>query len=234
MDKKKKIICGILLAIILIGIIIVIVKGFNVGLSLRPHHTFKYVFDKEYSLKDIEKICDEVFKNKDYRIRGVEVFNDAIYVEASTITEEEQKILSEKFDNLYKIDNEETEVTEEITESKEEIAEITEETKKYEFFNDSNIKLTDELKTYIMPICISALIILIYTMIRFKKLNNGIVYKTLLNLIIESLIIVITLLSIIAIFRIPLEKITFSILIIIELIYLVIKFAYMEKKLKEI
>lgn len=221
MNKKKKIVYGILLAIILIGIIVVMVKGFNVGLSLRPHHTFKFVFDQEYNLNDVEKICDEIFKDKKYRVRGVEVFNDAIYVEASTITEEEQKLLSEKLEILYKQD---------VSDTQEESSESA----NYEFFNDSNIRLTDEVKTYIMPICVSALIVLIYVIIRFKKINDGKVYKTLLNLIIESLILVLTVLSIIAIFRISLEKITFSILIILELVYLVIKFACMEKELKKV
>lgn len=220
MDKKKKIICGILLAIILIGIIVVIVKGFNVGLSLRPHHTFKFVFEQEYNLEDVKKVCDEIFKDKKYRIRGVEVFNDAIYVESSTITEEEQKLLSEKLENLYKEDTSETEETD-VSEN-------------YEFFNDSNIKLTDEMQTYIMPICVSALIVLIYVAIRFKKINDGKIHKTLLSLIIESLLIVLSILSVIAICRIPLEKITFSVLIIVELVYLVIKFACMENKLKEV
>ena len=43
MNKKKKIIGGIILAVILIGMIVVFVKGFNVGLSLRPHYTLKFV-----------------------------------------------------------------------------------------------------------------------------------------------------------------------------------------------
>ena len=64
MNKKKKIILGIILAIIFIGIIVVAFKGFNVGLSLRPHHTFYFVFEQEYNVEDVEKICKEVFKDK--------------------------------------------------------------------------------------------------------------------------------------------------------------------------
>lgn len=228
MDKKKKIICGILLSVILIGIIVVIFKGFNVGLSLRSHDTFKFVFEQKYELRDIKNICKEVFKNKDYRIRGVEVFDDAVYIEAATITEEEQKTLSEKLDNLYKQEETVTEDVEGTTE------ETVDETKNYEFFSDSNIRLRDEVQPYVIPVCISTLVILVYTVIRFKRLNDGRIHKTLLSLIVETLVLVLTILSVIAICRIPLEKIMFSVLIIVEIIYLIIKFALMEKKLKEI
>ena len=221
--NKKKMTLGIILAVILlIGIIIVAVKGFNVGLSLRPHHTFYFVFDQKYNIEDIEKVCDEVFKDKNYRIRGVEVFDDAVYIEASTISKDEEKLLSEKLDALYKVVDTEAEVETEDTPIH------------YSIYNDSNIKITDELKPYIMPLCVSSLIILIYTAIRFKKINDGKIYKTLISVIIEGLIVVLLPLSLIAICRIPLEKITFSILIILEIIYLIIKYICMENKLKEV
>lgn len=225
MDKKKKIIGIAVLAIILIGIIVVILKGFNVGLSLRAHDTLKFVFDQKYDMKDIKTICDEVLNGKTYRIRGVEVFDDAIYIESSSITEEEKEKLIEKLDNLYIEENDEVLETDETDAD-------TEETEKYQFFSDSNIRLRDEVEPYILPISISTLVILGYTAIRFKKFNDGKVHKTLLSLIIESLVLMLTILSIIAILRIPVEKVLFNILIFIELIYLVIKFTYMEKNSK--
>lgn len=218
MNKKKKIFLGIILAIILIGIIVVGFKGFNVGLSLRPHHTFYFVFEQEYNVEDVKKICKEVFKDKAFRIRGVEVFNDAIYVESSTITAEEEKVLAEKFDALYK--------TEKVEETEKEID--------YDVYHDSNIKIMDEIKPYVASVVISAIIILLYVAMRFKKLNDGKIYKTFGNLIFEALIVVLLPLSIIAIVRLPLEIVTFSILIIIEIVYLIIKFAMLENKLKEV
>ena len=145
MNKKKKITLGIILAIILIGIIIVAVKGFNVGLSLRPHDTFYYVFEQEYNIADVKKVCKEVFGNKAFRIRGVEVFNDAIYIETATINDEEEKALAQKMDALYKEKNEES--TEDVVE------EI-----KYEIYHDSNIEILDELQPYVFPISLSVFI----------------------------------------------------------------------------
>lgn len=234
MDKKKKIIGGILLAIIVIGIIVIAVKGFNVGLSLRPHDTFKFVFEQKYNLNDVKSVCKEVFNGKDFRIRGVEVFDDAVYIEASTITAEEQSALAQKLEALYKVGNTTKEDLDESTESIQETTDVVvENEKKYEFFNDSNIRLRDEIKPYILPSCISALIVLVYVAIRFKKLEDGNVHITLIKIILESLILILTILSLIAIFRIPLEKITFSMLIIVEIIYLIIKFACMENELKK-
>ena len=220
MNKKRKITLGIILAVILIGIIVVFLKGFNVGLSLRPHHTFYFVFEQEYNVEDVKKVCKEVFNGKAFRIRGVEVFNDAVYIESSTITESEEKVLAEKLDALHK--------SEKVEENN------SEEDIRYEVYHDSNIKILDEIKPYGLPICLSALIVLVYTAIRFKKLNDGKIYKTLSNLIIESLLVVLLPLSLIAIIRLPLEMITFSVLIIVEIIYLIIKFAILENKLKEV
>ena len=221
MNKKKKIIGGIILAVILIGMIVVFVKGFNIGLSLRPHYTLKFVFEQKYELKDVKAICKDVFGKKDFRIRGVEVFDDSVYIEASTITEEEQKLLAQKLGALYKTEKIDETTTEEAEEN-------------YKIYNDSNVRLTEEVKPYILPACISSIIVLFYTAIRFKKLEEGKVHITLVKLIVESLIIILTILSVIAIFRISFEKILFSILIVVEIIYLIIKFVILERKLKEV
>lgn len=219
MDKKKLIISIILMILIVAGIIVVCTKGFNVGLSLRPHNTLEYSFNSVYNLSEIEKICDEVFKNKNYRIRDVEIFKDTIYIEANTITEEEKVALVEKLDLINQ-------------------AEVSEETDKettnYYFYYDANIRLRDEVEQYIMPSVITIVILSVYIGIRYNKLNNGKFYITVLKVIFEMAILLLTILSVVAILRISVEKILFTILVFVELVYLTVKFGYMENKLNEV
>ena len=91
--KKNKIIFFVLALVLIIGIIMVCVKGFKVSLDLRAHDTLKFVFDQKFQKSDITKICDEVFKDKEYEIKTVEVFSDAIYIISPTINEEEENVL---------------------------------------------------------------------------------------------------------------------------------------------
>lgn len=219
MDKKKLIISIILMILIVIGIIVVCVKGFNVGLSLRPHNTLEYSFNKIYDLNEVEKICNEVFKNKKYRIRNVEIFGDRIYIESNTITEEEKTALLEKLD---------------LINQDEDSNEDEEESVKYYFYYDSNIRLRDEIEQYIIPSVITIVILSVYVAIRYNKLNKGKFYITVLKMIFEMILLLLIILSIVAIFRIPVEKILFSILVFVELVYLTIKFGYMENKLNDI
>ena len=148
MDKKKLIISIILMVLIVVGIIVVCIKGFNVGLSLRPHNTLEYSFNSVYNLSEIQKICDEVFKNKNYRIRDVEIFKDTIYIEANKITEEEKVALVEKLDliNQAEVSSEETD----------------DETTNYYFYYDANIRLRAEVEQYIMPSVITIVILSVY------------------------------------------------------------------------
>ena len=103
--KKNKIILFVLALVLLSGIIMVCLKGFKVSLDLRAHDTLKFVFNKKYDENDVTKICNEVFKNKEYELKTVEVFSDAIYIISPSISEVEEKALLEKLDNLYKDEN---------------------------------------------------------------------------------------------------------------------------------
>ena len=89
----KKILRFMIAIILIAGIIIVCVKGFNVSLDLRAHDTLKFVFDEKFQMNDIKKICDEVFKDKEYKIKTVEVFSDAIYIISPEINENEEELL---------------------------------------------------------------------------------------------------------------------------------------------
>lgn len=250
MDTKKKIVMIVAAVIIVIGIIVVAVKGFNVSLYLKDHTTFQFVFDQTFDKSDIKEICDEVFGDKKYIIRTVEVFDDNVYIISETITEEEQEELLEKLSNLYVDESETSEeaVTDETTEeaitetdevategegedavaetSEEEATEATEieEEENYAVYYDSNVKLLDLLSPYVWPTVLSAIIIIIGMFIRYKILKSD---KTILRTtetLAQSIVLLLVIISIIAILRIPVNVWVLPALVFFILLYIIIKF----------
>ena len=245
--KKNKLILFVLALILLAGIIIVCLKGFKVSLDLRAHDTLKFVFDKKFEMSDITKACDEVFKDKEYKIKTVEVFSDAIYIISPEITESEEESLLEKLDELYPSDNKESDSTNEVSNETEETtvgtedsSETTEETifdklekgSKYDLYHDSKIRIRDVIKPYIIPSIICAVIIAIYVGIKYRKLGNGLVVVC--KLFGELLIILLEIMSIIAIARIPFTPTVIPIVMFIIIISLCIKLSIFEKKLEKL
>lgn len=245
MGTKKKVCIGIICLVIIIGIIIVIVKGFNVSLYLRAHQTLEYVFDQTYNMDDVESVCKEVFGNKEYDIRTVEVFNDAVYIISEEITDDELDALVEKLGALYTVQStsddaetaDETAETSDETSSETEVeetgdsvefaggSEIDEENSdSYTFYTDSKIRLRDLLKPYLLPTAISGIIIVICMMIRYKLLKSGSVIKKTIAVLFESAVFLLLLLSIIAIVRIPINEWILPALMFATLIFIIIKF----------
>ena len=232
--KKNKIILFILALILLAGIIIVCLKGFKVSLDLRAHDTLKFIFDQKFEMSDITKICDEVFKKKEYEVKTVEVFSDAVYIISPEISEKEQENLLEKLDELYKTEEEPTETTTEETENTEDqtIFDKLTEGEKYDFYHDSKVRIRDIVKPYIVPSCICALIISIYIGIKYRKLGNGffIVCKTLG----EMLVVLLEVMALVAITRVPFTNAVVPVVMFIVVVSLCIRLFMYEKKLEKL
>lgn len=262
--KKNKIVLFVLALILLAGIIMICVKGFNVSLSLRAHDTLKFVFDTKFNMNDITKICDDVFKDKEYKVETVEVFSDAVYIISPTISLDEEKALLEKLDNLYKTEEtpevaetapEETPETPEATTPETEgqtetsedpgaagsaTAENTEQSildkltvgDKYDFYHDSKVRISDMVYPYLIPSGICALIIVLYIGIKYRKLGN--VFVTVLKTLVEMLVCFLTIVSIIAICRIPFTTALIPIVILLVLVCLCIRLLFYERELENL
>lgn len=237
--KKNKFILFVLALILLAGIIMVFVKGFNVSLDLRAHDTLKFVFDQKYKKDDVTKICDEVFKDKEYEIKTVEVFSDAVYIISPEITEKEEIALLEKLNDLYSSSEDDDVISAQETTDAEETKEETildklEEGTKYKLYNDSKVRIRDVVKPYIIPSVISAVIIVIYIAIKYRKLNDGYFLITVCKTLGEMLVVLLEIMSVIAITRIPFTRTIIPIVMFMVVICLCIRFAMYEKELKEI
>lgn len=240
--KKNKIVLFVLALILLVGIIMVCVKGFKVSLDLRAHDTLKFVFDQKFEMSDITKICDEVFKDKEYEVKTVEVFSDAVYIISPTITENEEKALLEKLDKLYATDEEdgiEATISAEDIETEETSTELTifdklEKGSKYELYHDSKVRIRDMVRPYVIPSIICSVITVIYMAIKYRKLNNGNAFVTVCKTLGEMLVILLEVMAVIAIVRIPFTRTLIPILMFIIVVCLCIRFAMFEKQLNEL
>ena len=202
--NKKIILLGLILLIIA-GIVVVALKGVNVSLLLHQHESVNLFIAKKVELTDMKNICKEVFNNKKVVVREIELFNNSINIAAETITDDEKENLIKKVNEKYG-----TEFSVENIEVK----------------TNSNIRVRDLVRPYVKPVIISIALIIVYMIIRFRKMNTcrllakifGIV--TLTEAVIASLI---------AICRVPLSPIIINIMAVIAIVELIVYINKIEK-----
>ena len=203
----------LLICLIFAGTVIVCFKGFNVGLPYKSNINISVYVGKKIEDKDMQEITKEVFKGKQAIVQKVELFEDMISITTEEMSEEE---LNEKKTELINKLNEKYE-----KEIKDEEIEIV---------HNPKVKLSSLIKRYILPFGISTIAIVIYQMIRFKKLGAT---KTLLTTIIVLMLIGLTYASLIAITRIPINKFIIPIGMAIYVITIIVLNMKYEKKLEE-
>lgn len=188
-SSKKIVLLGIIL-LILAGIIVVALKGMKVDFMLAQHKTMNIVIGKEFNINDVQNICNEVFKDKEVVLKKVEVFGDAVSVNATSISDEEKANLVAKINEKYEISL----VAEEI-----------------EVKSNSNIRIRDMIRPYLFPALISFVLIYAYIGIRFRKLNA---LKVLLKLTGIILLTEVIIASIVAISRIAVSPIILNLMFV--------------------
>ena len=100
-NNKKIVLLGIIL-LILAGIIIIALKGVNVSLMFGKHESIEIKLEKEVAVSDMNQICKEVFEDKKFVVKGLEVFSDSIQINVESITDEEKNSLIGKINEKYK------------------------------------------------------------------------------------------------------------------------------------
>ena len=206
----KKTVLIILICLILAGTIMVCLKGFNVGLPYRENINISVYVGKKIEDKDMKTITNEVFKGKSTMVQKVELFEDMISIQTEEMSEEElnekKKILINKLNEKYEV---------EIKDDDREIV------------HNPKVRLSTIAKRYVLPFGITTIAIVIYQIIRFRKLG---VLKILLTTIISLGIISLTYLSLIAITRIPINKLTIPVgMLIYVTVIIILNMKYEEK-----
>lgn len=195
--KKTKIIAIIIAIIIIAGIAVTATIGLNYDLRYQSAQKIELYIEKDFNNSDIKNIVNEVMPNTPVIIQKVEVFEDTVSITAKEITDEQKQNIISKVNEKYGTN---------LSADSTEIESI------------SNTRGRDLVKPYIFGFVMSILIILIYIAVRYMNLG---VLKTLGQTILTLVLTQAVLLSVIAITRIPVGRLTMPIVVAVYLLTLI-------------
>lgn len=201
----KKIISILLMCLIIAGVIVVATIGFNVGTKYSETTQISIKIGKEFEIKDIQKIANEVFEKQNVLVQYVELYKDMVQITVKDASEEQIKNLNDKVNEKYEISNEISDVL------------VTEQ---------SNVRLRDIAKPYIIPVVTVSIITVLYVMVAFRKLGIGqVLYNTLMNMVSTQAILA----GIYAVVRIPINRLTMVIAMVLYIASIALNIVYLNK-----
>ena len=209
----KKVIQILLICLIIAGTIVTVTVGFNVGLKYSEHDEISINVGSKFNVADIKAIAKEVFGNSNVLVQQVELYKDMVQITVKEATEEQITTLNDKINEKYKIENQLTDI---------------------KVVHTPNVRLRNIIKPYILPISIVSIITIVFAMIVFRKLGAlKVAYEVAISIVAPQVILA----SLYAVTRIPINRLTSIIAIIIFIISLVLPMVKLnkvkEEKLKE-
>lgn len=209
----KKIVQVLLICLIIAGIVVISTVGFNVGLKYSEHIEISINVGSQFNVADIKAITKEVFGNTNVLVQQVELYKDMVQITVKEATEEQISSLNDKINEKYEIENQLTDI---------------------KIVHISNVRLRSIIKPYILPISIVSIITIVFAMIVFRKLGAlKVAYEVVISIVATQAILA----SLYAVTRIPINRLTSIIAIIIFIISLVLPMVKLnkvkEEKLKE-
>lgn len=205
MKASEKIILLGLCLLIVAGIVVVALTGFNVSLMYQKHESISLYIAKSIDLNEIKTICKDVFGNKKFVVREVEIFGDSVNINVESITDEEKNNLINKINEKYQ-----TEILADDVEVN----------------SNAKIRIRDIIRPYIKPVIISAVLIVAYMIIRFRKMS---VVELFVKIVPVIILTELALASVIAITRIPVSPIVVNLLTVVAVIELLVYINKLEK-----
>lgn len=152
-NNIMKIIIIVMAVIILAGLIMICVKGYNYSLLYSKSQRMNIYMTKDFEISEIEEIVKEVLDKNKFKVQQGNTFGTVISIISNEITEEQQNNIIQKLNEKYDI----------------------------EINKDSDVVLTqipqanawDLITKYISPLVITTIILLVYFIIRYR--NQGII-----------------------------------------------------------
>lgn len=204
-EKNKKILAIIIISLVIItGIIVTVLLGFNKELKYSETQSIDVYLEQEFDQSKIKDIANEIL-GKNNIVEVVEIYEDMATIRAKNISEEQKNNLVNKIKENYEFEQTAEETT---------------------IKNVPAARLIDMYKNYIIPFAISGIIVLVYMLIRYRK--KGII-KVLINTIFIPIITILLLLSLISMTRIPVGR---FIPIVVILVY-VLSVLYVVKQIEK-
>lgn len=202
----KKIAQILFICIIVAAIIIIATMGFKVGLKYSENTQININIGKEFDVADVKNIAKEIFPGQQIIVQQVELYKDMAQITVKDASDEQIENLNTKINEKYEIENKTSDVI---------------------ISKNANTRLKEIAKPYVAPMLWSFLLILIYVLIRFRKLGIvNVLNKTVMMLVAPQELLI----AVYAIARIPVNKVAAVISIVL---YLLTVFILVAKLLKE-
>lgn len=258
---KNKFLYVLMIIVIILGAVMVKVKGFNYETLYSDHKRIEIVLGNDFDVKDVSEIAKETIKEKSV-VRKTTLFGTSISIDAKNITDDEVNALFTKLNEKYSKDYDmkklkkdsilvEQNATSVSSMSDEEITTLISQIKeKYgleytkEELQDtvslvrmtdvSKIEFYDMLKGFILPLVISLAIILVYYAIRFNKLYKKAWILEPVRLAFEMILNQAFLIAVIAITRIPVSQYIICVLLFVWVLQIISETIKNEKALEKI
>lgn len=183
-QKETKILIALIAIILVVGTIMMFVKGLAFELKYQETQKVEINLGKEFKESDVRTITSEVFGKQKVKIQAIEVYKDAISITTTQITEDQKSELITKLNEKYEVELNSEDV---------------------EIESVSHTRGRDIVKPYVVPFCVATIIILGYLLIRYNKLNS---FEVLIQSIGIIVLAQLVLLGIMAITRMPIGKFT--------------------------
>ena len=209
-QKSTKILVILIALILIVGAIMIGVKGLAFELKYQNGKQVEIDLGKEFDIKDMQAITNEVFGKQAVLIEQIEVYKDAANIITTDITEEQKADLVTKINEKYGTELSADNITIE---------------------EHSKIRGRDLIKPYIAPFAISTAIILVYFMIRYYKLNS---LKVLLKSAGIIVLAQLVLLGIMAITRMQIGELTIPFVLVVYVLSLLISTKKFDDDLEKI
>lgn len=200
-QRNKKIIAiAIIALIILAGIVVVNIWGFNKELRFEQSQKIEIQIDQQVDVSKVKEIANEIL-GLNNMVQTIEIYEDAVSIRAKSISEEQRNNIVNKIKENY---------------------EFEQEAENIDIKTVPATRIRDMYKQYGLPMVISGIVVVIYMAIRYYK-------KGILRVVTKSVIIPIVaqllFFSIIAITRIPTGRFipVLAILVYIVSIFYVIR-----------
>lgn len=194
--------------VILVGIIIVAIFGFNVDWSYKNYNLVTVKIGQEFNTDDVKAITKEVFAKKHVEIQANGSYSDELVLKVSEISDEQKEQLKNKINEKYG-------------------KELTIEDVKVDYV--PSFRLRDLVKPYLPMIAISFVVVLIYMLVRYKKIGLA---KVLVNVVSLPILAEALFATLISITRFPVNRLIVPVGIVIYLSIITFLASCYEKQLK--
>lgn len=194
-SKKKIMVLFLISVLILAGLILLFMKGFQKDIIYQPGTRIEIYFPKGYNGQEVLGIAKECFANREIALVEVEKLGQVAGIKLKDYTEEEFNNFKKKIQDKYVLDENELQV-EEVT--------IT------------TTRISSLVEPYILPASLITILTLVYVFIRNLKEKNK--WKILCKTIFIIAIPLACYFSILLILRLPFTTYTLPITFAIYLI----------------